>query len=405
MKVAYLSNQYPLTTHTFIRREIAGLESAGIEVLRLSIRPTLEPLPDPEDRREREITHALLEHGAAGLLGHVAAVLATSPRRFLSALWLAYHLGLGSHRGLLRHFGYLAEACALWRIVRRAGISHVHAHFGTNAAMVAMLAATFGGLSFSFTVHGPGEFDRPEGLSLGEKVARARFVAAISEFAKSQASRWSHPEHWSKIHVIRCGVDEHFLDEPLTEPPQAKRLVCVGRLVGAKGHAILIEACARLLAEGQRFEVRLIGDGELRGLCEEMVRERGLGGTISFLGWRSGEDVRHELVDSRGLVLPSFAEGLPVVIMEALALGRPAISTRIAGIPELVATGETGWLVTPGSVDALVAAMREALELAPSRLLALGRAGRERVSAAHDARREAEKLAKLFRSIQEEARD
>lgn len=399
MKVAYLSNQYPLTTHTFIRREIAGLERAGVQVLRLSIRPTREPLPDPADRRELESTRALLEHGVPGLLAPVAAAVVTRPLRFASALRMAARIGWGSHRGLLRHFGYLAEACALLGLVRREGISHVHAHFGTNATTVAMLAAELGDLTFSFTVHGPGEFDRPQGLSLGEKVARASFVAAITDFARSQSYRWSHPEHWSKIHVIRCGVDEQFLEDPISPPPDARRLVCVGRLDGAKGHVILIEACARLVADGQRFEVRLIGDGELRGLLEQLVRERQLGDTVEFLGWKSGEDVRAELRDSRGLVLPSFGEGLPVVIMEAFALARPAIATRIAGIPELVMTGETGWLVTSGSVDALVGAMREALELPPARLFELGRAGRARVLAAHDAGREAEKLAKLFASV------
>ncbi|MBM4336806.1 MAG: glycosyltransferase family 4 protein [Deltaproteobacteria bacterium] len=399
MKVAYLSNQYPLTTHTFIRREIAGLESAGVHVLRLSIRPTREPLPEPADRRELEITHALLGRGLTGLLVDAIAVLLARPRAFFSALRQTWRWGAGSHRGLLRHFGYFAEACALWRILRREGVSHVHAHFGTNATTVAMIAAVFGGLTFSFTVHGPLEFDSPQGISLGEKVERASFVAAITDFARSQTCRWSHPEHWKKIHVVRCGVDEQFLEQPVAAPPEAKRMVCVGRLGRSKGHAILIEACARLVAEGRRFEVRLVGDGELRGLFEAMVRERELEETVSFLGWKSGSEVRDELLDSRGLVLPSFGEGLPVVIMEAFALARPAIATQIAGIPELVVTGETGWLVTSGSVDALVAALREALELPVSRLLELGRAGRERVRVAHDARREAEKLAKLFASL------
>ena len=399
MKVAYLSNQYPLTTHTFIRREIAGLESAGVSVLRLAIRPVREPLPDPADQRELQVTQALLDRGAAGLLLDVFALLAARPRQFLLALLAAIRWGLGSHRGLLRHLVYFVEACALWRIVRRSEVSHVHAHFGTNATMVAMIASAFGDLTFSFTVHGPGEFDSPQGISLGEKVARASFIAAITDFARSQTYRWSHPEHWKKIHVIRCGVDAQFLDVPITAPPEAKRLVFVGRLGRSKGHAILIEACARLVAEGLRFEVRLIGDGELRGLFEAMVRERELGETIRFLGWKSGESVRDELLDSRALVLPSFGEGLPVVIMEAFALARPAIATQIAGIPELVVSGETGWLVTSGSVDALMAALREALSLPPARLLELGRAGRARVESAHDARREAEKLAKLFASV------
>jgi glycosyltransferase involved in cell wall biosynthesis len=401
MKVAYLSNQYPLTTHTFIRREIAGLERVGMSVLRLAIRPAREALPDPADLEELELTEALLERGLSRLLLDVVSVFAARPRQFLLALALAFRWGIGSHRGLLRHFGYFVEACALWRIARSAAVSHVHAHFGTNATMVAMIAAALGGLSFSFTVHGPGEFDDPEGLCLGEKVARASFVAAITDFARSQTYRWSHPSHWKKIHVIRCGVDEHFLDEPISAPPDVPRLVFVGRLGRSKGHAILIEACARLVAEGLCFEVRLIGDGDLRPLFEAMVRERDLGETVKFLGWKSGESVRDEIRGARALVLPSFGEGLPVVIMEAFALARPVIATQIAGIPELVASGETGWLVTSGSVDGLASAMRDALALPPGRLLELGRAGRARVLSAHDARREAEKLEKLFASLSE----
>jgi len=401
MKVAYLSNQYPLTTHTFIRREIAGLERVGMGVLRLAIRPAQEELPDPADLEELELTEALLERGLARLCLDALIVLASRPRQFLGAVAQMVRWGMGSHRGLLRHFGYFLEACALWRICRRESVAHVHAHFGTNAAMVAMIAAALGDLSFSFTVHGPGEFDDPQGLCLGEKVARASFVAAITDFARSQTYRWSHPAHWWKIHVIRCGVDEHFLDEPVSAPPDVPRFVFVGRLGRSKGHAILIEACARMVAEGHRFEVRLIGDGDLRGLFEAMVRERDLGDTVRFLGWKSGESVRDEIRGSRALVLPSFGEGLPVVIMEAYALARPLIATQIAGITELVETGETGWLVPSGIVDALVAAMRDALALPPARLFELGQAGRARVLSAHDARREAEKLAKLFASLSE----
>jgi glycosyltransferase involved in cell wall biosynthesis len=399
MKVAYLSNQYPLASHTFIRREIAGLEQMGFQVLRLSVRPVLEALPDPADREEQRCTRALLDRGVSGLLRDTLAVLASRPRQFFRSLVLAIRWGTGSHRGLPRHLGYLMEACTLWRLLRSGGATHVHAHFGTNAAMVAMLAASLGEVSFSFTIHGPREFDSPEELRLAEKVERASFVAAISDFARSQTYRWSDPAHWGKVHVIRCGVDESFLDEAIAAPPDLPRFVCVGRLGRAKGHAILIEACARLAAEGHRFEVHLIGDGEQRELFEAMVRERDLGETVKFLGWRSGESVRDELRASRGLVLPSFGEGLPVVIMEAFALARPVITTRIAGIPELVVSGENGWLVTSGNVDELVAAMRDALSRPPEDLLELGLAGRERVLADHDSRREAEKLAKHFLSL------
>lgn len=176
-------------------------------------------------------------------------------------------------------------------------------------------------------------------------------------------------------------------------------MVCVGRFVEQKGHPILIDATALLRDRGVDFELVLVGDGPLRGDLEEQIRAHGLGERVRLVGWQSNEAVRAWLRDSRALVLPSFAEGLPVVIMEALAVGRPVVSTQIAGIPELVRPGETGWLVTPGSVEALAVAIREALEAPVERLAQMGRAGASRVAALHNASQESAVLAGLFRGL------
>ncbi|NNL68112.1 MAG: glycosyltransferase [Myxococcales bacterium] len=396
MRVAYLSNHYPLTTHTFIRREIHAVEEAGVEVVRTSVRRSSESLPDAADREEAARTFVVLERGAAGLLADVAWTALRRPLPFLRTAWRAVRLGFGSHRGWLWHLGYLAEACSLLRRFERTPVDHVHAHFGTNAAMVAMLLRGLGGPPYSVAVHGPGEFDNPAEIHLPEKVADAAFVTAITSFARSQIFRWTHPDHWHKVHVIRCGVEEKFLEGAVVPVPEARRLVCVGRLGRSKGHGILVEAAGRLRDEGLDFEVLLIGDGELRPRIEAMIAERGLGDVIRIGGWMDGDGVRRELLDSRGLVLPSFGEGLPVVIMEALALARPAIATRIAGIAELVEDGTNGWLVNASSVDELTAAMREMLTAPPERLLEMGQAGRRAAAEKHDARREGEKLAKLL---------
>jgi glycosyltransferase involved in cell wall biosynthesis len=395
VKIAYLVNRYPKASHSFIRREIQALEELGFEVLRVSVRPSGDDLVDPRDRAEGPRTRRLLAPG--GLCAGVVAALLGRPLGLLRAALEALRLGWRSDRGLLVHLVYLAEACALARLARREGVRHVHAHFGTNPPAVCLLASLLGGLAFSFTVHGPEEFDRPTTLKLGRKVARARFVAAVSEFSRSQLFRWCAPGDWRKIHVVHCGVDELFLEARPLPVPERARLVCVGRLCEQKGQLLLLEAAAEVLAGGDELELVLAGDGELRGPIEAAAARLGLGGRVRITGWISNERVREEILAGRALVLPSFAEGLPVVLMEALALGRPVISTYVAGIPELVVPGRTGWLVPAGDTGALAQAMRAALRAAPAELAAMGRCGAEGVRERHDVRREAEKLAELFR--------
>jgi glycosyltransferase involved in cell wall biosynthesis len=396
MKVAYLLNQYPRTSHSFIRREIHALEAQGIEVLRFSIRPALEEVASEEDQQEQARTRVVLEAGVARHLGAGAATLLRHPVAFARALRLAVTLGWRSDRGLLRHLIYLAEACLVTPWLRRSGAQHLHAHFGTNSAALAALCHELGGLPYSFTVHGPEEFDRPESIRLGEKVHRAAFVVAISCFGRSQVYRWSRHADWPKVKVVRCGVGEDLLRAPPTPVPSAPRLVCVARLSEQKGHLLLLEAASRLMRQGVDFELVLAGDGPLRTSIEALVTRLGLGAHVRLAGWMNGDQVRQAILSSRALVLPSFAEGLPVVVMEALALGRPVITSALAGTPELVETGVTGWLVPAGSVDGLAAAMGAALRAAPSRLEAMGRAGAALVASQHDAAQEAAKLAALF---------
>jgi glycosyltransferase involved in cell wall biosynthesis len=396
LKVAYLVNQYPRTSHSFIRREIFAIEREGIEVVRISVRPLDEPLPNDVDQRELERTHILLAAGAARHALAVATTALLRPARFARSLVKAFQLGRRSERGLLRHFAYLAEACLLERILRSARVDHVHAHFGTNATAVALLCHELGGPTYSFTVHGSEEFDKPEFLGLDQKIHRASFAVAISSFGRAQLYRWADYHDWTKIHVVRCGVDEETLNAPASPVPTVPRLVCVARLVQLKGHIVLLQAAERLAAEGLDFQIVLVGDGPFRGPIEEAIRRAGLEHRIWLAGLMSGEQVRDAIQSSRALVLPSFSEGLPMVVIEALALRRPVITTAIAGIPELVKTGETGWLVPAGCVDALTEAMREALTSPPERLDEMGRAGATRVAKRHDARTEARHLIRLL---------
>ncbi|MDB4983504.1 MAG: colanic acid biosynthesis glycosyltransferase WcaL [Myxococcales bacterium] len=397
MRVAYLVNQYPAVSHSFIRREIAALEAQGIHVERFSIRPPPAKLVDPDDQTEQARTHVLLGRGVAGLAVATVLVALTAPGAWLGTLRAAVRLGRRSERGVLRHFIYVAEACLLLRSVRAAGgVSHLHAHFGTNSAAVALFTRLLGGPPYSFTAHGPEEFDHPEELSLPEKIDRAAAVVAVSSFGRSQLSRWVPPTQWPKIHVVHCGVDRSFLAKGPQPVADNRRFVCVGRLAPQKGQLLILEALAGLRAEGVEVEVVLAGDGELRDVIERRIAELGLGSAVRITGWISNETVRAELIAARALLLPSFAEGLPVVLMEALALGRPAITTFVAGIPELVENGVNGWLVPAGSTTDLMRAIKAALATPPAELERMGRAGAAAVAAHHDAAVEAARLAELF---------
>jgi len=395
LRIAYLVNTYPGPSATFVRRELTELETQGATVARLALRRWAGELVDPLDQAESRKTRAVLETGAPGLLRSLAATAATRPGRFLRALRAAIRLGRRGN-GVAKHLIYLAEAAVLLDWHREMRTDHVHAHFGTNSTTVALLCRLLGGPPYSFTVHGPEEFDQPIGLSLGEKVALSAFAVTISEHGGSQLRRWASYDQWPKIQVVHCGLDSMFLKAPPIPVPAARRLVCVGRLAEQKGLPILIEAAGRLHAEGVEFELTLVGDGPLRGELEALIARHHLKDRVHLAGWRSNAEVRDLLLNSRALVLPSFAEGLPVAIMEAMALGRPVVGTWIAGTPELVLPGVTGWLVPPGSVDGLCKAMREVLEADPADLERMGRAGAERVAQRHDIAIEARKLGELI---------
>ncbi|RYF47235.1 MAG: colanic acid biosynthesis glycosyltransferase WcaL, partial [Comamonadaceae bacterium] len=287
--------------------------------------------------------------------------------------------------------------CELVRQCVRQQIDHLHVHFGTNPAEVALLARLIGGPSYSFTIHGPEEFDRPVGLHLREKIGAASHVVAISSYGRSQLYRWIDHRQWPRVRVVHCGLEASFLEAPLLPAvPGPARLVCVGRLCEQKGQLLLLQAVRQLLNTGEVFELVLAGDGEMRSDLEHYIQEHRLGPFVSITGWISSERVKQELQASHAMVLASFAEGLPVVIMEAMALQKPVISTSIAGIPELVRHGVDGWLVPAGDVDALAAAIREALHVPADQLRRMGAMARARIKERHDVGTEASKLAQIF---------
>ncbi len=396
MRVAYFVNQYPKVSHSFIRREIQALEALGNEVSRYSLRGWADDLVDADDLSERGKTSYLLRAGLLGLLLSTLAMIMSAPAPFVRALGQALRTARGSDRHWPFHLIYLAEACRLLRCLRSAPVEHIHAHFGTNSAEVVMLAHALGGPGYSFTVHGPEEFDKPQALHLREKIENACFVVAISSFGRSQLYRWVDKAQWNKIRIVHCGLDKAFHAVAPVPVPDIQRLVCVGRLCEQKGQLLLVEAAQRLAKRGFNFELVLAGDGEMRGDIEQLLNAYGLQSQVRITGWISSEQVREEILGARALVLPSFAEGLPVVIMEAMALQRPVLSTYVAGIPELVLDGENGWLFPAGDVDALADAMQDCLTSDAGKLQRMGEAAYRRVLERHDIDTEATKLARYF---------
>lgn len=396
MRIAYLINQYPSVSHSFIRREILALERLGLEVTRIALRGWDTELADADDKAERARTIYVLQDGKFSLLLALVQMAVAHPIRFLRALTLACRMSRGSERPLPLHLAYLAEAARIEPLLRAGGVQHLHAHFGTNSAEVAMLVHVLGGPRWSFTVHGIETFDRRLSIGLTEKIRQCAFVAAVCSYGRSQLYRSVEPQQWDKVKVVHCGLEPSFYAVTSGPASAPRSLVCVGRLCEEKGQLLLVEAASRLAADGMDFELVLAGDGELRSDIEALIILHGLQGKVRITGWISSDQVRDELLGARALVLPSFAEGLPVAIMEAMALRRPVISTFVAGIPELVRPGVDGWLLPAGDVEALVETMRDCLNAPADVLARMGETARERVLARHDVDKEAGKLAALF---------
>jgi colanic acid/amylovoran biosynthesis glycosyltransferase len=408
-RVAYLVSAFPAVSHTFIARELDALRARGVDVVTMSIRKTPpDQLLSAADRRAADATFSVFPvQKLSFVTAHLRAAV-TRPGRYLATLRLAMMMSAGGVRANLWQLFYFAESILVWSECRRRDVRHIHVHFANVASAVALLAAEFGrpdGFRWSFTMHGYTEFDEVRRYALAEKVRRAAFVACISDFCRSQLLKLVEPEYWDRLSVVRCGLDRDEVGSlPLrSEAPaavrqgSALRVLFVGRLVPEKGTLVLLRALKMLRDRGVAAETVLVGDGPYRSELERAARRLDLAGQVTFTGALTGAKVAPLYQEADVFCLPSFAEGLPVVLMEAMANQLPVVTTRIAGIAELVDDDVNGTLLPPGRDDVIADAL-ERLAGDPELRASWGRAGRERVLRDFDVGRSAAELETLFTS-------
>ncbi len=401
--VAYVMTDYPNPSHSFLRQEILGVQAEGVDVLPVSINPAAgHDLLGELDRAEHARTYAV----KATPPRRVATVLlrraVTSPLAFAAFLLWALRQGHGDLQRSRKRFLQALEGVLVQDECRRRGVRHLHAHFAGAPGFVARAAAEaarrFDGeaWTWSVTVHGPHDFMNERDAGLPDVVAEAAFVVAISDYTRAQLTRLAPEERRERIRLVRCGIDlDRFALRPERPVTGRVRLLNIGRLAPEKGQWVLLEALRRVVDGGLDAELHIIGNGPLRSALEQQIERLGLVERGTFRGTLSQEDVREAVAEADVFCMPSFAEGLPVSIMEAMAVGVPVVCTSIAGIPELVRDGETGRCVPAGSVDDFADAI---VGLATDEELRhrLVVAGRARVEQLHDARHSAAALAALF---------
>ena len=405
LRLAYLTSSFARPSDTFVRSEVDRLRERGVEVHTFSIRrPTVDDSADANVQEHQARTEYLLEAGPFRLLLAQKLCTFTRPKRFFRALKLAWQTRAPGIRCLILQAIYLLEATYLARRICQLKITHLHNHIGENSATVAMLAACLADVPYSLTIHGPAIFLAPERWALGTKLDRAAFTACISSFCRSQCMMFAKPSTWERMHVVRCAVGEAFLDAPqrLAAENESPVIVCVGRLCTEKGQRLLVDSVGKLVAEDQGVRLLLVGDGPQREAIESRISELELSEHVEITGWQSSERIKELLLQATAMALPSFAEGLPIVLMEALALECPVITTNVAAIGELVEQGRNGWLLPPGEVEPLTDALRELIAMQPERRAKMGSLGRQRVLELHHPDDQARKLQELIRKSSEE---
>jgi colanic acid/amylovoran biosynthesis glycosyltransferase len=415
--VAYLVSRYPTLSMIFVLREVLALRALGFRIETASINPPDRPAAQltQHERDEAARTYCIKAHSIPGAASAHARSLLTAPRGYFRGLALAFRLARLDLARLLLNLAYFTEGLMIGQWMARNRQTHLHVHLASQAASVGLFTHTVFATGYSLSVHGPDEFADVEGKYLARKIAAARFIVCISAFTQSQLMNIAPYEHWHKFSVVRLGVDPGFFDPGLFDPaliaPSESRtdkdspstssspieVLCVGRLTPAKGQHLLIDAIGRLSASGRRVRLRLVGGGPDEASLRQCAAQLPDPEVVIFEGPVNQDRIRDFYAQADIFCLPSFAEGLPVVLMEAMASGVPCVSTSIAGIPELIRSGMDGLLVPASDLDALVEALSSLIDN-PALRQRLAQRARTRVVQHYDLARNVQALAEVFRT-------
>lgn len=395
MAVAYFTTLYPRATDTFIQREVEFLRLHGLDVSTYSVRRSGSEHDVSESiREEKRRTRYLLPVTPLALMAENISALLRSPLRYVAALRLALRTSRPGLRGLVLQIAYFQEAVLLASRLRSDGIKHLHNHFGDNSGTVTLLAGVLAQVSYSITFHGSHIFFDATNWALREKVRHARFIVCIGHFCRSQIMLFSDAADWGKLKIVRCGVDTRRLF-PMTTRTRAEKLLYTGRLSVEKGLSVLFESLKLLGDAGRDYELTLVGDGVDRDRLEALARELAIDRHLVFAGYRSQEEVGEYLRQSDIFILPSFAEGVPVSLMEAMVTGIPVVATNVGGVSELVQSEHTGLLVPPADSEALAQAIARYQDDHELRRRVAAH-GRERVIQQYNVEIEGQKLLDFF---------
>ena len=395
MRIAYLTGEYPRATDTFIQREVAALRQQGAEIHTFSVRPTGEEhMVGEEQKQERNQTFYILPPRPFKLARSHFNLLISSPKRYFQALKLAWSTRIHGLRGNFYQLFYFLEAGILAQEIKKREIGHLHNHFGDSSCSVAMLAACLGGFSYSFTLHGPYIFFQPYHWRLDEKISRALFVSCISNYCRSQGMIFAPIEKWDQMHIVHCGIDP-TLFKVVSHQGKGKRLLFVSRLTVVKGLPILLSSLLSLKQQHPNVILTVVGDGSDRTYLEQMTADLGLSDNVKFVGYKSQAEVREYFEQTDVFVSSSFAEGVPVVLMEAMAAGVPVVAPQIAGVSELVENNVSGYIVPAGDTDSFTQSIEKLLNDCELRNK-FGTAGRNKVETEFNLNLESQKLYKII---------
>jgi len=397
VRLAYFTSCYPRATDTFIRREAIGLRARGFEVFTYSVHQAGSGHDvDPEVQAEKQATQYLLPVNYLSLLLDILALALTRPVRVLRTLWLALTTSRAGVKGHALQMAYLLEAILLSRRLKKDGIEHVHNHLGDSSGNVTLFTALILDIPFSISIHGPHIFFDAGDWALDVKARYAKFIACIGYYCRSQVMLNIDKAHWDKLKIVRCGIDPDAYRFRVPDP-EVNTLLFVGRLDVEKGIPILFASMDILQKQGYDLKLVVLGDGRDRQFLESMAEQMGLSGNVDFRGFVGQDVISDELSTSDVFVLPSFAEGIPVSLMEAMATGIPVIATNVGGVSELVVNHETGLIVPASDEVSLTNAIARYVDQ-PEFYQETAKKARVKVTEGFNIEKQVDELASLFRS-------